>query len=143
MRPRFLCKPSSSANPPLFFQILDHGPSRTAPQLRIQTETIVTQPPNYANTPVPVDPSPAPPSVTGELLAPSHLRVSQFGSRFLPHSTAPIRCVLPLLGDRFVLIGHDDGLSMLNMFPKEWTDDGISHDGPAGAQAKVIWEGEA
>lgn len=76
-------------------------------------------------------------------MTPSHLRVNQFGSRFLPHSTAPIRCVLPLLADRFVLIGHDDGLSMLNMFPKEWTDDGLSDNGPAGAQAKVIWEGEA
>lgn len=94
-------------------------------------------------TPVPPTPSPVPPPITGEVLAPSHLHLSQFGSRFLPHSTAPIRCVLPLLGDRVVLIGHDDGLSMLNMFPKEWTDDGLSDSGPAAAQAKVIWEGEA
>ena len=51
--------------------------------------------------------------------------------------------MLPLLADRFLLIGHDDGLSVLNMFPKEWTDDGLSDNGPVGAQAKVIWEGEA
>jgi len=51
--------------------------------------------------------------------------------------------VLPLLADRLILIGHDDGLSVLNMFPKEWTDDGLSDSGPAGAQARVIWEGEA
>ena len=141
MRSRFL--PAISANSPPFRQILDHGPSRAGPHLRLQTETTITEPQNYATTPIPITPSPLPPPITGELLAPSHLRVSQFGSRFLPHTTAPIRCVLPLLGDRFVLIGHDDGLSMLNMFPKEWTDDGLSHSGPVGAQAKVIWEGEA
>jgi len=124
-------------------QILDHVPGRTSPQLKLQTETLIAQPPNYATVSDPSNPSPAPPPITGELLAPSHLRVSQFGSRFLPHSTAPIRCVLPLLADRFVLIGHDDGLSMLNMFPKEWTDDGLSDNGPASAQARVIWEGEA
>ncbi|KAF9651684.1 hypothetical protein BDM02DRAFT_3110114, partial [Thelephora ganbajun] len=123
--------------------ILDHGPSRTSPQLRVQTEALIAEPPNYATPSVPSNPSSVPPPITGELLAPSHLCLGQFGSRFLPHSTAPIRCVLPLLADRFVLIGHDDGLSMLNMFPKEWTEDGLSDDGPAGAQARVIWEGEA
>lgn len=124
-------------------EILNHGPSRTTPQLGLQTKNLITEPPNYPTSSVPSNPSPVPPQINEEILAPSHLRVSQFGSRFLPHSTAPIRCVLPLLADRFVLIGHDDGLSMLNMFPKEWTDDGISDNGPAAAQAKVIWEGEA
>lgn len=123
--------------------ILDQAPSRPTPHLGLQTENLIVEPPNYATSSIRSNHSPVPPPITEEILAPSHLRVSQFGSRFLPHSTAPIRCVLPLLADRFVLIGHDGGLSMLNMFPKEWTDDGLSDNGPAEAQAKVIWEGEA
>lgn len=76
-------------------------------------------------------------------LPPTHLRVNQFGSRFLPHTTSPIRCLLPIESDRFMLIGHDEGLSVLDMFPQEWTEDGnISVKGPDEAQARLIWRGE-
>jgi hypothetical protein len=83
-----------------------------------------------------------PPKLASQSLAPAHLFVSQFGSRFLPHTMSPIRCLLPLLSDRLLLIGHDAGLSVLNMFPHEETEEGIILKGPDEAQAKLIWEGE-
>ncbi len=79
--------------------------------------------------------------VVGESLRPVHLGLHQLGSRFLPHSTSPIRALLPLLGDRLLLIGHDDGLSVLNMFPQEWTDAGVQMRGPGEAVAHAIWTG--
>jgi hypothetical protein len=80
--------------------------------------------------------------VVGESLRPAHLALHQLGSRFLPHTTSPIRALLPLLGDRLLLIGHDDGLSVLNMFPQEWTEAGLQTRGPAEASAHPIWTGE-
>ena len=50
--------------------------------------------------------------------------------------------MLPLLGDRLLLIGHDNGLSVLNMFPQEWTDAGLQTRGPGEAEAHPIWTGE-
>ena len=41
-----------------------------------------------------------------------------------------------------LLIGHDDGLSVLNMFPKEWSDEGLTERGPNDAQAHHILTGE-
>ena len=61
-----------------------------------------------------------------------------FGSRFLPHTTSQIRAILPLLGDRFILIGHDDGLSVLDMVPTGNPET----SGPADAEIRAIWEGE-
>jgi hypothetical protein len=67
-----------------------------------------------------------------------------FGSRFLPHSTAPIRCLLPLQADRLLLVGHDEGLSVLDMYPQEWNDNGgIDLKGPEDATVRAIWEGES
>ncbi|KAI3610592.1 hypothetical protein WG66_006830 [Moniliophthora roreri] len=83
------------------------------------------------------------PSVSNKL-RPTHLKMHTFGSRFLPHTKSQIRCVLPLLGDRILLIGHDDGLSVLDMFPREWTESGaVSIKGPEEAQALPIWQGES
>ncbi|KAG7097401.1 hypothetical protein E1B28_004751 [Marasmius oreades] len=92
-------------------------------------------------------PSPRPlpplPSVSNQL-RPTHLNMHSFGSRFLPHSKSRIRCLLPLLGDRILLIGHDNGLSVLDIFPREWTDSGgISLKGPDEAHALPIWNGES
>ncbi|KAF9226775.1 hypothetical protein BS17DRAFT_776114 [Gyrodon lividus] len=81
-----------------------------------------------------------------ETLVPSHLQVHQFGSRFLPHTMSPIRCVLPIQRDRLLLIGTDSGLSVLDMYPTEWASDGnvgIIQKGPGEAQARVVWTGEA
>lgn len=85
-----------------------------------------------------------PPAPLGQRLAPSRLRLHTFGSRFLPHTEHPIRCVLPLLEDTLLLIGHDGGLSVLDTFPRVWTEDGdIESLGPEDAQARMMWEGEA
>ena len=61
-----------------------------------------------------------------------------FGSRFLPHTTSQIRTVLPLMGDRYLLIGHDEGLSVLDMVPSGNPET----SGPADAEVRAIWEGE-
>ena len=54
-----------------------------------------------------------------------------------------MRCVLPILGDRYLLIGHDEGLSVLDMFPQEWSESGILiNKGPSEAIARQIWVGE-
>lgn len=41
-----------------------------------------------------------------------------------------------------LLIGHDDGLSVLNMFPKEWAEEGLTERGPGDAEAHHVWTGE-
>ncbi|THH11481.1 hypothetical protein EW145_g628 [Phellinidium pouzarii] len=80
----------------------------------------------------------APIPTTGESLLPSHLQLHHFGSKFLPHTTWQINALLPLMGDRLLLIGHDNGLSVLDMFPS-----GDPRElGPADAQVRSLWEGE-
>ncbi|OCH94266.1 hypothetical protein OBBRIDRAFT_747898 [Obba rivulosa] len=90
----------------------------------------------------PFQPPEEPAALIPEQLSPSHLHLYNFGSRFLPHSIAPIRCLLPLLNDHLLLIGHDDGLSVLDMFPREWNEEGLVQTGPADAVARPIWQGE-
>lgn len=63
-------------------------------------------PPEYSPA-SPEEPNP----LCGELLGGTSLQLNQFGSRFLPHSSSQIHCLLPLALDRILLIGHNDGLS--------------------------------
>ncbi|KAL4247127.1 hypothetical protein ABKN59_001309 [Abortiporus biennis] len=118
----------------------DGGSSSLHPNLQIQTAfngiTLPVTPPGF------LPPPSAPSASIGEPILPSRLQVHQFGSRFLPHTTSPIRCLLPILGDRLLLIGHDDGLSVLDMYPKEWTETGLVERGPNDAEARPIWVGE-
>ncbi|KXN89492.1 hypothetical protein AN958_05654 [Leucoagaricus sp. SymC.cos] len=87
--------------------------------------------------------SPSPPPFISSRINPSHLRLNHFGSRFLPHSTTQIRCILPLNSERLLLIGHDEGLSVLDLFPREWSDaGGIDVKNPDEAQTRLVWEGE-
>ncbi|KAF9498711.1 hypothetical protein BDN71DRAFT_353746 [Pleurotus eryngii] len=109
------------------------------PNLHVQTN-------NLAFQPLPSPPA-APESMAlpfvSQKLPPTHLKLNNFGSRFLPHATAPIRCLLPLPSERLVLIGHDEGLSVLDMFPQEWNNlGGITVKGPDEAQSREIWRGE-
>ena len=111
------------------------------PQLHLQTSF---------DTSMPISPlahakyPPPPASLIPESIEPSHLKLYNFGSRFLPHTTSPIRCLLPLNNHHLLLIGHDNGLSALNMFPKdsESVEDEELEKGPADAEVKLIWEGE-
>ena len=75
---------------------------------------------------------------SGEPVLPSHVKVHQFGSRFLPHTTYPLNALLPLMNDRLLLIGHDNGLSVLDMCASG--SPGTSST--ADAQVRPIWEGE-
>lgn len=50
--------------------------------------------------------------------------------------------MLPVLGDTILLVGHDDGLSVLNMFPKEWSDEGLTERGPNDAVVHHVLSGE-
>ncbi|KAI0638449.1 hypothetical protein C8Q77DRAFT_1091112 [Trametes polyzona] len=115
-------------------------PHLVPPQLHLQT--------NFPLSAIPVSPlkhtsrPPRPASLIPEPLAPSRLKLYNFGSRFLPHTTSPIRCLLPLGNHHLLLIGHDQGLSVLDMFPSDWSNEDETQKGPADAEAKLIWEGE-
>lgn len=131
------------------------SPTLGLPRLRINADLPALPPQALpAECPTPeslLDPSLEPSlHIPEEHLSPTHLSIYHFGSRFLPHSTAPIRCILPLQHDRLLLIGTDVGLSVLNMFPAKWADEtspdgvtGLIQKGPADAQARVMWTGEA
>ena len=83
------------------------------------------------------------PLFASQMVSPTHLKICHFGSRFLPHTTSQIRCILPLLAERIILIGHDDGLSVLDMFPQESAYRGeLVIKGPSEAQCRPIWKGE-
>ncbi|KAI0751063.1 hypothetical protein C8Q80DRAFT_548731 [Daedaleopsis nitida] len=112
--------------------------SNLHPQLHLQTsfDTMPVSPLTHAKYP------PPPTSLIPDSMAPSHLKMYHFGSRFLPHSPSQIRCLLPLNNHHLLLIGHDTGLSVLNMFPSEDGDDEENEKGPADAEARLIWEGE-
>ncbi|THU91878.1 hypothetical protein K435DRAFT_758637 [Dendrothele bispora CBS 962.96] len=131
---------ATPANVPI---IVNEPPTPTPNALFVQTSNLdstssVRTPPRTPSPPLP--PLPA----VSQKLHPTHLRLHQFGSRFLPHTTTPIRCLLPLVGDRLLLIGHDDGLSVLDMYPREWNGSGgITVKGPEEAQARAIWQGES
>lgn len=108
------------------------------PQLQLQTSFLQGMPSPFSHATYP----PPPQTLIPEPLEPSHLKLYNFGSRFLPHTTSPIRCLLPLNNHHLLLIGHDNGLSVLDMFPSDWNEDNETEKGPSDAEAKVIWEGD-
>ncbi|KAJ7461981.1 hypothetical protein FB451DRAFT_1140016 [Mycena latifolia] len=116
-------------------------PTPTTPGLSIQTKGLRL---STMSEPPPESPPLPPLPAVSTLLRPTHLKMNHFGSRFLPHSTVPIRCLLPLLSDRLLLVGHDEGLSVLDMYPQDWTETGgIDLKGPEDAKVRAIWEGES
>ena len=136
---------TSSSHPPSMYSSAPSSYNPMAsfpmhPQLHLQTsfsEGIPISPLAHTRYPSP------PASLIPESLEPSHLKMYNFGSRFLPHTTSPIRCLLPISNHRLLLIGHDDGLSVLDMFPRDSSpDDEEDEKGPSEAEAKLIWEGE-
>ncbi|KAJ7265399.1 hypothetical protein B0H12DRAFT_1179995 [Mycena haematopus] len=118
-------------------------PTPTTPGLSIQTKNLristLSEPPPTARVEQPLPPLPP----VSTVLRPTHLKMHHFGSRFLPHTTTPIRCLLPLVADRLLLLGHDEGLSVMDMYPQDWNDSGgIDLKGPEEAVVRTIWEGE-
>ncbi|KIY70389.1 hypothetical protein CYLTODRAFT_371136 [Cylindrobasidium torrendii FP15055 ss-10] len=136
--------PSSDGIPTIVNQPATPLPS----SLHIQTNGLETSFPS-TNFP-PESPSPpesaSQPNLNAQMrrLHPSHLKINNFGSRFLPHTTTPIRCLLPLQNGRYLLIGHDEGLSVIDTYPHEWAEDdtGVVVKGPEDAVARPIWFGE-
>jgi hypothetical protein len=118
------------------------GPSSLTPALHLRTSFDRDKSPSPPIQPDGILEYDSSQPVAGESLRPAHLRLLQLGSRFLPHTTSPIRALLPILGDRLLLIGHDNGLSVLNMFPQEWTDTGLQTRGPGEASVHPIWTGK-
>ncbi|KAK7062309.1 hypothetical protein R3P38DRAFT_3492333 [Favolaschia claudopus] len=115
----------------------------TTPGLSIQTRHLristLSEPPPTARIEPPLPPLPP----VSTVLRPTHLKMHHFGSRFLPHTTTPIRCLLPLQAGRLLLLGHDEGLSVMDMYPQEWNDSGgIDLKGPDEAAVHTIWQGE-
>ncbi|KAG6910814.1 hypothetical protein DXG01_007703 [Tephrocybe rancida] len=107
------------------------------------TESLVVESPLQFDMPKLHRPLPPLP-FNNRTLTPTHLKVNEFGSRFLPHAMSPIRCLLALESDSLLLIGHDDGLSVINTFPQERSDDGnLTINGPDGAHARTIWLGQS
>ena len=84
--------------------------------------------------------------VVSEQLGDTRLSVYQFGSRFIPHSATPIKSIVPLLDDRFVLMGGMDGLGVLDIFPDNSTlsvEDASMLHALEGATRRDLWAGEA
>uniref|UniRef100_D8PQG7 Uncharacterized protein n=1 Tax=Schizophyllum commune (strain H4-8 / FGSC 9210) TaxID=578458 RepID=D8PQG7_SCHCM len=131
--------PPRSINVPT--PMITREPPTPQPALQIRTVDLLRQE-SIAEAPPETPPMPALPFLP-QRLKPSHLKMFNFGSRFLPHSTVPIRCLLPILSDRLILIGHDEGLSVLDLYPQHWDNAGhIVQRGPDEAQARTIWTGE-
>lgn len=120
--------------------ITSEPPTPSPMTLHIQTNDLRNLHISQPNQPASSPPLPPLPSVSLKLV-PTHLRMHQFGSRFLPHTTSPIRCVLSILEGKLLLIGHDEGLSVLDMYPRSESA-GITVKGPEEAQARSIWTGE-
>ncbi|KAG6844526.1 hypothetical protein H0H87_006182 [Tephrocybe sp. NHM501043] len=125
------------------------APSLGSPSLaslNFSTESLITEPPLEIISPrSPTTHRPLPPlPFNNRILTPTHLKVNEFGSRFLPHATSPIRCLLALDSGRLLLIGHDDGLSVIDTFPHEISEDGtMMINGPDEAHARTIWHGQS
>jgi hypothetical protein len=79
-------------------------------------------------------------------LGDTRLSVYHFGSRFIPHSTAPIRSLVSLCDDRYLLLGGLDGLGMLDIFPDKTqinADDPVITHPLEAAKRRELWTGEA
>ncbi|TEB30024.1 hypothetical protein FA13DRAFT_1792510 [Coprinellus micaceus] len=116
-----------------------HGPENS---LHIQTSNLSIN--DFGGNSPRASLSDIPLPFVSQAIQPTHLKINHFGSRFLPHATSQIRCILPLLSHRLLLVGHDEGLSVMDMFPQDWTGNGdISVKQPNEAQSYLVWRGES
>lgn len=84
------------------------------------------------------DADPSLPPTTVQSLPPSHLELHTFGSRFLPHAEQPILSLLPICNDSMLLIGHANGLSVLDTEPESTS----SELGATEPRCRDIWQGQ-
>ena len=121
--------------------LLQYFPQEPSPDHHISHDPVhmTYSPNNYINRPSPDVQIPAISLATDPTW--KHLLIRHFG----PLATSQIRCILPVLGGRMLLIGHDDGLSVLDLVPRLTTDDGNFTNGPTGlkqSEYRAIWRGE-
>lgn len=79
-------------------------------------------------------------------LHPTSLAVYQFGSRFIPHSSTRITCLVPLVDERYLLLGSTEGMGVLDIFPEkdvQSTEDPLMLHPLEGAKRRHLWTGEA
>ncbi|KZT60170.1 hypothetical protein CALCODRAFT_492751 [Calocera cornea HHB12733] len=91
-----------------------------------------------------LQPPPSYPSPTrlGDPLPPTQAALYSFGSRFLSHSADSICCLLPIVRDRFLLIGTTEGLSVLDVLPRLHGDETLGMStGLDGAKSRELWTG--
>ncbi|KAG8802115.1 hypothetical protein FRB91_010667 [Serendipita sp. 411] len=90
--------------------------------------------------------SPTSAQLSAQRIGDTRLSIYEFGSRFIPHSASPIRSLISLLDDRYLLLGGPDGLGFLDVFPENQLmaadSDSIVHP-LEGAKRRDIWTGEA
>lgn len=89
--------------------------------------------------------SPTSAQLVSERLGPTSLSIYRFGSRFLSHSVAPIRSLVPLMDDRYLIIGSAEGVAVLDIFPETESisaDDSTLLHALEGAKRKDMWTGE-
>lgn len=108
---------------------------------RLSRMATTSKPPNY-----PADPVSYPPQrlSIGERIPRSHASIHNFGSRFIPHATSTIHTILPIMTEHLLLLGTDEGLSILDLLPGQR---GLAPpsigSSLADANARPIWRGEA
>ncbi|KAJ6615562.1 hypothetical protein B0H10DRAFT_2039948 [Mycena sp. CBHHK59/15] len=113
--------------------------------LTIQTKNLRLSSSSLPSLPPLSPPLPPLPAVRTRV-RPAHLQLTHFGSRFLPHAPAPVRCLLPLPAPaaHLLLLGTDEGLAVLDVLPQEWNDaGGLDVKGPEDAAVRAIWLGES
>ncbi|KAG8829539.1 hypothetical protein FRC17_006423 [Serendipita sp. 399] len=90
--------------------------------------------------------SPMSAQLSAQRIGDTNLSLYEFGSRFIPHSSYPVRSLVPILDDRYLLLGGPDGLGFLDIFPENQLiaadSDSIVHP-LEGAKRRDIWTGEA
>jgi hypothetical protein len=113
-------------------------PTPDSLQFDLSTPAPAPAPPTYSDYTAP----PLPKPYTGTLIEPTRLSLYNFGSRFLPHSKSPIHTLLPIMQDRFLLIGTQDGLSMIDTAPSIIDQNANLVEGINGAIQRDLWKGE-
>lgn len=84
--------------------------------------------------------------LASERIGNTRLSVYQFGSKFIPHSGGRITSMVPLMDDRYLLLGGTDGMGFLDVFPDNdciAIGENLMLHPLEGAKRRDLWTGEA
>jgi hypothetical protein len=76
-------------------------------------------------------------------IQPLQPKIFYLGSPFHFYIASRIRCLLHIPGTNFILVGHEDGLSVLNLRPESDHDNRRGRNALANVQLGEIWRGLA